>query len=146
MEVQLNAEYGVRLLRIMNEDLSYDTFRSEVCHMYHFDGDYEFIRKVMKSNLVVYLWDKNEYAKALYALAMIDYISWKNGVPLFDEYEQMRKCKLEDTLYPSAIVMMDRIERSNRNRNQAIEECRKDECGVFFFRHNIIERSIEDVI
>lgn len=144
MEVQ--SEYGARLLRIMNENLSYDTFRSEICHMYHFDGDYEFIRKVMKSNLVVYLWNKNEFAKSLYVLALIDYVSWKNDVPLFEEYESMRKRKLEDMLYPSAIVMMDRIEQSNKNRNQAIEECRNDECGVFFFRHNIIERSIEDVI
>lgn len=146
MEVQLSVKCGTRLLRIMNEKLSYDTFRSEICHMYHFDGDYEFIKKVMKSNLVVYFWNKKEYAKSLYVLAIIDYISWKNDVPLFEEYEQIRKRKLEDILYPSEIVMMDRIEQSNRNRNMAIEECRNDECGAFFFRHNIIERSIEDVV
>lgn len=146
MEVQLNVVYDTRLFRIMNEKLSYDAFRSEICHMYHFDGDYEFIKKVMKSNLVLFLWNKNEYVKALYTLAMIDYISWKNDVPLFEEYEQMRKCKLENIIYPSAIVMLDRIEQSSRNRNMAIEECKNDKCGAFFFRHNIIERSIEDVI
>lgn len=146
MEVRFNADCSVRLYRIMNEELSYDMFRSEICHMYHFDGDYEFIRKVMDANLVVYLWNKCEYAKALYTLAVIDYLSWKNDVPFFEEYEPMRKRKLEDILYPSAIVMLDRMEQSNRNRNMAIEECKNDECGAFFFRHNIIERSIEDVI
>ena len=146
MDVQLNTEYGTRLSHIMNGNLEYDLFRSEVCHMYHFDGDYGFIRKVMKSNLVVHLWNKNEFAKSLYVLAVIDYISWKNGVPLFEEYEQIRKCKLDNILYPSAIILLDRIEQSDKNRKQAIEDCKNDECGAFFFRHNIIERSIEDVI
>lgn len=146
MEVQVKVEYGRRLFRIMNENLSYDTFRSELCHMYHFDGDYEFIKKVLKTNLVMYLWEKKEFAKSLYVLAVIDYISWKNDVPFFEEYEWMRKCKLKNELYPSAIVMLDKIEQSNKNRNRALEECKDDECGMFFFRHNIIERSIEDVI
>ena len=43
----MKTEYGTRLSHIMNGNLAYDLFRSDVCHMYHFDGDYEFIKKKM---------------------------------------------------------------------------------------------------
>lgn len=138
--------YDVRLIRLLNNELSYETFRSEICHMYHFDGDYNFISKVMKSNLVMVLWNRNEYAKALYALAMIDYISWKNHVPFFDGFAELRTYKLDKTLYPLEVVMLDKIEHSHTNRDEAAAVCSQDECGAFFFRHNIVERSIEDVV
>jgi hypothetical protein len=114
--------------------------------MYHFDGDAVFISKVMKIDLVITLWNKGEYAKALYVLAIIDYISWKNDVPLFEGYSQIRKCKLENILYPAEVIMMDKIEHTHKNRDLAVITCKQDKCGKFFFRHNIIERSIEDVI
>lgn len=139
-------EYDVRLLRLLDPELSYETFRSEICHMYHFDGDYHFIRKVMKSDLVMVFWNRNEYAKALYALAMIDYISWKNHVPFFDGFARLRTYQLEKPLYPLEVVMMDKLEHSHKNRDEAAAVCSQDACGAFFFRHNIIERSIEDVV
>lgn len=146
MENRINDVYDLRLKRLLSGNLSYDVFRSEICHMYHFDGDYEFIKKVMRSNLVMVLWNNHEYAKSLYSLAMIDYISWKNGVPLYEGYAEMRACKSEKILYPGGIVLLDKIEHSHRNRDEAIEVCSHDQCGKFFFRHNIIERSIEDVV
>lgn len=142
MASQVYSEYDMRLHRLINDNLSYDTFRSEASHMYHFDGDYLFISKVMKTNLVMILWNNKEYAKALYMLAMIDYVSWKNKVPLFQDYAKIRACKLEEILFPAEVVMMDKIENSYRNRENALEICKNDECGRFFFRHNIIERSI----
>ena len=145
MEGHINM-YDVRLIRLLNKELSYEIFRSEICHMYHFDGDYNFISKVMKSNLVMILWNRNEYAKALYALAMIDYISWKNSVPFFDGFAELRAYKLEKTLYPLEVLLMDKIEHSHKNRDEAAAVCSQDECGAFFFRHNIIKRSIEDVV
>ena len=115
----VRKEYDVRLIRLLYKELPYETFRSEICHMYHFDGDYHFISKVMKSNLVMVLWNRNEYAKALYALAMIDYISWKNHVPFFDGFTRLRTYKLEKTLYPLEVVMMDKMEHSHKNRDEA---------------------------
>jgi hypothetical protein len=146
MEVKDDIQYDVRYLRILNEDLTYDVFRSEICHMYHFDGTYNFIRKVMKGNLIFELWNKGEYYKALYTLAMVDYIAWKNNVPPFDGYDELRQYKLEKTVYPSGIVMMDRLEKTDKNKRAAYEECKNDDCGRFFIRYNIIEKEIEDVV
>ena len=146
MRAEMTPNYNMRLHRLSNNNLSYDIFRSEICHMYHFDGDYKFIREVMTSQLVTVLWNKKEYAKALYTLAMIDYISWKNGVDLYEGYKELRACKLEKILYPEGIVLLDKIQNSSENRERAMQICRNDPCGVFFFRHNIIEKDIEDVV
>ena len=87
--IEAKEKYDMRLKRLLGGKLSYDVFRSEICHMYHFDGDYEFISKVMRVNLVMVLWNNHEYDKALYTLAMIDYISWKNGVMLYEGYAKI---------------------------------------------------------
>lgn len=142
MAKQVYVKYDMRLNRLMSARLSYDTFRSEVGHMYHFDGDYLFVSKVMKANLITKLWNKKEHAKALYILAVIDYLSWKNKVPFFPDFEPLRSCKLNELLFPAEVIMMDKIEHSDTNRKKALETCKNDECGRFFFRHNIIERNI----
>lgn len=134
-----------QLESLLYDDLSYDTFRSEICHMYKSDGAYGFINKVMRTDLVGTYWERKEYVKALYTLAMIDYISYKNNVPFYEGYEGIRKCKLEEIIYPPSILMLDKMENSHANRDKAVEECSNDECGVFFFRHNIIEKNITDV-
>ena len=146
MKTLAKEKYYMRLKRLLGGKLSYDVFRSEICHMYHFDGDYEFISKVMRVNLVMVLWNNHEYDKALYTLAMIDYISWKNGVMLYEGYAKIRACKLEKILYPEGIILLDKIEHSHKNRDEAVKICSHDQCGAFFFRHNIIERNIEDVV
>ena len=80
----------LRMRRILNDTLSYDEFRSELCHMYKTDGNVVFLTKVLKSDMVNKLWEKKKYAYALYILSMVDYISWKNKVPFyngFNDYE-----------------------------------------------------------
>ena len=135
MAIQICADYDMRLERLTYGNLSYDTFQSEACHMYHFDGDFLFISKVMKANLITVLWNREKYAKALYILAMVDYVSWKNDVPLFSDYEQIRASKLKAPLFPAEVIMLDKIEESYNNRRIALETCKNDECGKFFFRH-----------
>jgi hypothetical protein len=146
METSVEMKYDMRLNRLLYSDLEYDVFRSEICHMYHNDGDYTFIKKVMKTDLVGTLWKKQQRAKALYVLSMIDYISWKHDVPYFEGYANIRAYKLDNPLYPTEVIMLDKIEHSDINRKQAVELCKQDECGSFFYRHNIIEGSIENVI
>lgn len=146
METLNKEKYDIRLKRLLSGKLSYDIFRSEICHMYHFDGDYDFISKVMRTNLVMVLWNNHEYDKALYTLAMIDYITWKNGIALYEGYAKIRACKLEKILYPGGVILLDKIEHSHKNRDEAVKACSQDQCGAFFFRHNIIERNIEDVV
>jgi hypothetical protein len=146
METSVELKYDMRLNRLLYSDMEYDVFRSEICHMYHNEGDYNFIKKVMKSDLVGTLWKKQQKARSLYVLSMIDYISWKNDVPFFEGYAKIRAYKLDNPLYPPEVIMLDKIEHSDKNRRQAVEYCKQDECGVFFYRHNIIEGSIENVI
>lgn len=132
---------NMRLNRILNENMTYDVFRSEVSHMYQFEGECNFVIDVVHHNAVVQLWQRGSYDKSLYLLAMIDYISWKNNVPALEDYQFYRKQRLVKTKFPPSIEMLDSVMKTDENKRKAIAECREDECGRFFYRHNIIERS-----
>lgn len=134
----------LRMRRILNDTLSYDEFRSELCHMYKTDGNIIFLTKVLKSDMVNKLWKKKKYAYALYILSMVDYISWKNKVPFYNGFNELRSYKLKNTLYPAEVIILDKIDNSNRNKRNAYEECKNSECGKFFIEHNIVEKSIEN--
>lgn len=135
--------HDLRVRRILNAQLSYDEFRSEICHMHKADGNILFLTKVLKYNMVNKLWQKKKYAYALYVLSMVDYISWKNKVPFYNGFNELRSCKLKNTLYPAEVIMLDKIDNSDRNKRNAYEECKNSECGKFFIRHNIVEISID---
>ena len=136
--------HDLRVRRILNAQLSYDEFRSELCHMYKTDGNVVFLTKILKSDMVNKLWEKKKYAYALYILSMVDYISWKNKVPFYNGFNELRSYKLKNTLYPAEVIILDKIDNSNRNKRNAYEECKNSECGKFFIEHNIVEKSIEN--
>lgn len=136
----------VQLQRIMNEDMQWDCYRSEVCHMLRFNGAADFIEKILLSNTVPHLWNRGAYPEALYLVALIDYLSDCYNAPLFEGFEYYRKQKLQKPIFPLGIVLEDKIRNTEENRKRAIEECSKDPCGKFFLKYNIIERSIDDVV
>lgn len=133
----------LRMRRILKGTLSYDEFRSELCHMYKTDGNVVFLMKVLKSDAVGKLWSNENYAYALYIVAMIDYISWKNKVPFYNGFNELRSYKLKNTLYPAEVIILDKISHSDVNRKAAYEECKNSECGKFFIKHNIVEINID---
>lgn len=135
--------YDLRVRRILKAQLSYDEFRSEICHMHKTDGNILFLTKVLKFNMVNKLWQKKKCAYALYVLAMVDYISWKNKVPFYNGFNELRSYKLKNILYPTEVIILDKIDNSDRNKRNACEECKNSECGKFFIRHNIVEISID---
>ena len=61
-----------------NQDDSFDLFKSNVCHRVNKDGQLDFIKNVLTSNVIEYYWEREEYAKAFYLLAMFDYLSKRN--------------------------------------------------------------------
>lgn len=110
--------------------------------MYKQEGTYAFIEKVIKSDLIRVLWNKKEEVNALYTLAMVDYISHINNVPYYAGYNDLRQYKIEETVYPSEVIMLDKLYKTDKYTKKAYEECKNDPCGKFFIRYNLIERSI----
>ena len=57
-----------------------------------------------KSREIRKYYDRGWYPESLYLLAMLDYISRVNDVPLCSEYDDLRQCRLEKPLYPASVL------------------------------------------
>ena len=68
------------------ERSSFDIFKSNICHLVKDKGELSFIRDMLCSDEVSKLYERKWYAECLYLLAMIDYLSRKNDIPLYNGY------------------------------------------------------------
>ena len=120
---------------------SFENFKSNVCHRVKESGDIDFIIDTLESRDIRTFYEKKWYPESLYLLAMLDYLSRENDIPLCDEYDDLRHCKLEKEIYPSSIMAMAKASKNdtelNRAKNAAIPE---------FKRFNIIESEIRNVV
>lgn len=132
--------------KLYDKKFYFDIFRSEVCHMYKSKGDKSFIEEVLLAHAVENLWEMKQYAKAFYLIAIIDYLSDKYNIPYFEDYNYYRTQSLKNTLFPREIVLLDKINANNNEKIRAIEKCKKHPIGKYFYRYNIIEGDITDVV
>lgn len=120
---------------------SFETFKSNVCHRVKDIGDLPFIAETLKSNYIIEYFNKSWYAESLYLLAMVDYLSRQNHVPLCTNYDKIRACKLERVLYPSSVLMTLSVTHDER----ILDECMENAIPEFM-QFNIVESEIRNVI
>jgi len=120
---------------------SFENFKSTICHRVKEMGDIDFIIDTLESQDIRMYYERKWYPESLYLLAMLDYISRENNVPLCDEYDDLRMCKLENTIYPSSILAM-----SAASTNDDALRCAEEAAIPEFKRFNIIESDIRNVI
>ncbi len=136
----------LRILRCIEDDIPFDTFRSEICHEYKYVGDdYRFCEIMIESDMINNLWNKNWRAKALYMMAIMDFIADKYDVDPPKDYDEIRNQKLKDPLIPQSIRILDRIGEKDYF-DKAIKECSEHPVGKFFYKYNIIEKELTDVV
>ena len=82
---------------------SFENFKSTVCHRVKELGDINFIIDTLESQDIRTYYNRKWYPESLYLLAMLDYLSRENDVPLCDDYDDLRQCKLENPVYPASI-------------------------------------------
>ena len=119
---------------------SFDAYKSNICHMVKDMGDVAFIIKILESGKIEQLYKKKWYPECLYLLAMVDYLSRVNGLPICNEYDEIRAARLREPIYPSSIIAMSVFSQSEQPKidsyKQAIPE---------FLRFNIIENEVRNV-
>lgn len=71
---------------------------------------------------------------------MIDYLSRENGLPLCNDYEDIRNCTLSEPLYPRDVVLAAKLDGFLDMKEQSLKEAIPE-----FLRFNIIESEIRDV-
>lgn len=120
---------------------SFENFKSTVCHRVKELGDLAFITETLKSREIRSYYDRKWYPESLYLLAMLDYISRENNIPLCDEYDDLRQCKLEKPIYPASIRAMSAASKNDAAVQRAAETAIPE-----FKRFNIIKNDVRNVI
>lgn len=119
----------------------FETFKSNVCHLVRDKGDIDFIIDTLKSDKTRDYWRREWYPESFYLLAMVDYLSKENGLPLCREYDDIRSLTLSEPLYPRDIMLMAKLDASLDMREQSRKEAIPE-----FMRFNIVESEIRDVL
>ena len=119
---------------------SFENFKSSVCHRVKELGDIDFIADTLESREIRTYYNRKWYPESLYLLAMLDYISRENGIPLCDEYDDLRRCRLEKPVYPASIRAV-----SAASKNDAAMKYAAMTAIPEFKRFNIIENEVRNV-
>ena len=120
---------------------SFENFKSTVCHRVKELGDINFIIDTLESQDIRTYYNRKWYPESLYLLAMLDYLSRENDVPICDDYDDLRRCRLEKPVYPASIRALSAAAQNDA----AIKEAAKTAIPEFM-RFNIVENEVRNVI
>jgi len=120
---------------------SFESYKSNVCHRLKKLGDIEFLIDALESDEIRIYYQRKWYPESLYLLAMVDYISRINSVALCEDYNDLRKQKLSEVIYPSSVLALAAAKKNDAPKRQAIKEAIPE-----FMRFNIVENDVRNVI
>jgi len=119
---------------------SFEAYKSSVCHMVKDMGDIDFIIATLESDKIRKLYHKKWYPESLYLLAMVDYLSRENDLPVCAEYSDIRRAKLQRPIYPASVIAMGVVSRSDQPKEDSYAHAIPE-----FRRFNIIESEVRNV-
>ena len=120
---------------------SFETFKSNICHMVRDKGDLDFIIDTLESGEIRTLFNKQRHPEALYLLAMVDFLSRENDLPLCVDYADLRCAKLREIIYPSSIIAMCAVSGNDKAKHRSYADAIPE-----FKRFNIVENEVRNVV
>lgn len=136
----LNVSMEALIQDTLEPRMDFEVFKSNICHLVKDGNEIDFIVATLQNDQIRKYWNKKWYAEAFYILAMVDYLSRINEIPLCTRYNDIRSHSLKDILYPRDILLMAKLHPSLDVRKQCIQEAIPE-----FLRFNIVEREIRNV-
>lgn len=125
----------------MEHRCSFDLFKSNICHRVR-ENEVDFLIEVLEKDEIRKFHIRAWHAECLYLLAMVDYLSQKHELPLCDRYNDLRKTKLKNPLFPASVLAQAAVsDKSEEIKKEAIRNAIPE-----FVRFNIIESEIYNVI
>lgn len=118
----------------------FEIFKSSICHLVKDKGDMDFIIDVLRENEIRKYWDRKWYPESFYLLAMLDYLCRENGLPICKDYDDIRKYKLSEPIYPRDIMVAAKLSPALDEREASVENAIPE-----FLRFNIVEGEIRNV-
>lgn len=142
---QLSKYFNVSMEDLLYSDVDirydFEAFKSNVCHELKNLSYKEFIIKTLKEDKISDYFIKKWYPEALYLLAMLDYVSRINNVPICTKYNKYRNTKLNEIIYPTSVIAQANILNDETIKRQALENSIPE-----FARFNIVENEVFDVV
>lgn len=136
----LNVSMEDLLSSYMKKRPSFENFKSETCQRLKKMGDIPFIIDLLETDLIHKYYNDEWYPESLYLLAMIDYLSRVNNIPICTDYNDLRKAKLSETVFPASIIALAEATNNNNYYIEAINNSIPE-----FIKYNIVESDIRDV-
>ena len=121
--------------------IDFELFKSNTCHKLKELGDVEFVIELLKEDRIRKYYKKKWYPESLYLLAMLDYASRENDIPICTQYDDLRKVKLKNILFPASILAAARVAKSDEIKRRSVREAIPE-----FMRFNIVESEVRDVV
>lgn len=121
--------------------INFELFKSNVCHRLKVQGDIDFLIATLESNAIRDYYNRQWYRECFYLLAMVDYLSRENHIPLCSDYDDLRCQKLQELLYPASVLVTASVMDCSDVKDQALAQAIPE-----FLRHNIVENDLRNVI
>ena len=119
---------------------SFEIFKSNTCHRVKDMGDVPFVIELLQSNQIRKMYEKKWYPEALYLLAMLDYLSRENNIPICKNYNDIRSAKLKQRVYPSSVIILCKTMNSDAPKEECVRLAIPE-----FLRFNIVESEVRNV-
>ena len=119
----------------------FELFKSSTCHRLKELGDIEFVIELLEQDEIRKYYKKKWYPESLYLLAMLDYLSRENDIPLCTQYDDMRNIKLKTILFPASVLVAAQVAKNDELKLRSIRESIPE-----FMRFNIVENEVRNVI
>lgn len=119
---------------------TFENFKSNECHSLKEVGDVEYILNVLEKDRIREYFEDKWYPEALYLLAMIDYLSRINDIPLCTRYDDIRQYKLQEICYPMGIILMAMATNDEKYKEEALKNAIPE-----FLKFNIVESEVRNV-
>ena len=125
----------------MEKRCSFELFKSNVCHWLKEEGDIDFLIQVLESDLIRKYYNRKWYLESFYLLGMFDYICRINDAPICIEYDDLRRQRMQEIIYPAGVLLTARVLGDESIKEQALKEAIPE-----ILRFNIVESDIRNVI
>lgn len=125
----------------LEKRIDFELFKSNVCHRLKELGDIDFMIALLEEDTISKYHKKKWYPESLYLLAMLDFVSRENNIPVCTKYDDLRKLKLKNILFPAGVLMSCEVAKNDELKQQAFNEAIPE-----FLRFNIVESEVRNVV
>ena len=125
----------------MEKRCNFELFKSNVCHRLKESGDIDFLIETLEKDMIREYYNRKWYLECFYLLAMVDYISKQNDIPICTDYDDLRQQRMQELIYPVGILITANVLEDDKIKEDAVKNAIPE-----FLKYNIVENEVRNVI